>query len=113
VGTGERWIGRGEGWGKHLLGQTHYAMQEERLTLMVSSMLDTATIGKVGCCSITDVSSVPNDSVNINLPLTMDPSPSHIPSRRPVSLSQTKKCPSSLPEHTLSERRPRKLPDRQ
>jgi len=53
VCTAEGWIGRSECSREHLPCQTNHRMEEGRLTLMVSSIPDTATIGKVGCCSMT------------------------------------------------------------
>jgi len=53
VGTGEGRIGRSECRREHLLCQTHFGVKKGRLTLMVSSIPDTATIGRVGCCSMT------------------------------------------------------------
>jgi len=53
VGTGEGWIGRSECRREHLPCQTDFGVKKGRLTLMVSSIPDTATIGKVGCCSMT------------------------------------------------------------
>lgn len=94
----------------------HITLRQGRLTLTVLSMPLTAINGKVGCCSITkfadrQLSHNPRLLKENDLPFTTDPSPSQIPSSRPVSLSQTKKYPSSEPDAILSDFVPKKLPD--